>query len=178
MKQLFLNAVSGANPEALQGFAMLIAVNVRNGMEQFHVENLSDAQMKQLNPLIRNSIYEALLAIAKSNKNINCARIVDFLFKSIPPYWEMPELEENTLAFMEGSGTEEDIIFKSAFLSQEFEKGNIIFNKLTGCLEIIHSAKFKKITLDNHSHRNKLGAALRKEGYYYRSSLLGYSKGL
>ena len=37
-----------------------IAIVVRNAMEDFHVNNLSDAQMKELNPIIRNAIFTAL----------------------------------------------------------------------------------------------------------------------
>lgn len=78
------------NHEALQSFAMIIAMNVSNGMEDFHVNNLSDAQMKELNPIIRNRIYEALLIIANSRRTVNGANSLDFLIKSIPPYWEAP----------------------------------------------------------------------------------------
>jgi hypothetical protein len=41
--------------------AKIIAVVVRNSMEDFHCKYLSDAQMKELNPLIRNAIYTALV---------------------------------------------------------------------------------------------------------------------
>ena len=43
--------------------AMLIAAVVRNSMEDFHCKYLSDAQMKELNPIIRNAIYTALIKL-------------------------------------------------------------------------------------------------------------------
>ena len=41
--------------------AKLIAALVRNSMENFHCKYLSDAQMKELNPIIRNAIYTAMV---------------------------------------------------------------------------------------------------------------------
>jgi hypothetical protein len=41
--------------------AKLIAAVVRNHMESFHCKYLSDAQMKELNPIIRNAIYTAII---------------------------------------------------------------------------------------------------------------------
>ena len=39
--------------ESLQTWAKVIAMHVRNEMEGFHCQHLSDAQMKELNPIIR-----------------------------------------------------------------------------------------------------------------------------
>lgn len=36
--------------------AMYIAMVVRNAMEDFHAKHLSDTQMAELNPIIRNAI--------------------------------------------------------------------------------------------------------------------------
>jgi len=33
---------------------------VRNATEEFHAEHLTDEQMRELNPIIRNAIYTAL----------------------------------------------------------------------------------------------------------------------
>ena len=40
--------------------AKTIAAVVRNAMEDFHVKYLTDEQMKELNPIIRNAIYTIL----------------------------------------------------------------------------------------------------------------------
>jgi hypothetical protein len=50
-------------PEAtVQEIAMYVAMAVRNEMENFHVKHLTDSQMAELNPIIRNAIYTALYA--------------------------------------------------------------------------------------------------------------------
>lgn len=41
--------------------AKAIAFHVRNAIEDFHVMYLSDEQMRELNPLIRNAIYTFLI---------------------------------------------------------------------------------------------------------------------
>ena len=45
----------------------VIASYVRDNMEDFHCKHLSDAQMRELNPLIRNAIYTALTDIEDDN---------------------------------------------------------------------------------------------------------------
>lgn len=45
----------------LATISKLIAMNVRNEMEDFHVRHLSDEQMRELNPIIRNAIYTTLV---------------------------------------------------------------------------------------------------------------------
>ena len=57
------NEASIAADEMLEDdnlLAKAIASVVRNQMEDFHYKYLSDEQMKELNPIIRNSIYTAL----------------------------------------------------------------------------------------------------------------------
>src|SRR5687767_7876176 len=48
--------------EETQHYAKYIAIVVRNAMEDYHVKHLSDEQMKELNPIIRNAIATALHA--------------------------------------------------------------------------------------------------------------------
>jgi len=67
-------------------FAKLLAISVRNSMEDFHSKYLSDAQMKELNPIIRNAIYTALVRI---NENME---YIEFYEQYIPDYWEDCEL--------------------------------------------------------------------------------------
>ena len=67
-------------------FAKLLAVSVRNAMEKFHIKYLSDEQMKELNPIIRNAIYTALVNINNDMSSIA------FYEQYIPPYWEDCEL--------------------------------------------------------------------------------------
>jgi len=63
-------------------YAKLIAAAVRNNIEDFHIKYLSDAQMKELNPLIRNAIYSALIRLYEDPD------YATFLAQYVPAYWE------------------------------------------------------------------------------------------
>ena len=72
--------------------AMLLAIMVRNAMENFHHEHLSDKQMKELNPIIRNAICTGLHAMEHYGHSEGARAFVDHHRIMIPPYWEDPEL--------------------------------------------------------------------------------------
>lgn len=74
--------------------ANYISIVVRNAMEDFHAEHLSDEQMKKLNPIIRNGIYTALHAILKEDRTEQDNQFVEFNNLLIPDYWEEPVLIE------------------------------------------------------------------------------------
>jgi len=61
-------------------------------METFHSEHLSDDEMRELNPIIRNAIYTALHAANVQSHDGNAKAWVDSQLIHIPPYWEEPEL--------------------------------------------------------------------------------------
>jgi hypothetical protein len=89
---------SKAKPsEGTQAMAMYIAMVVRNRIENFHAQYLSDQQMKELNPLIRNAICTALYASENYDRSEGAKAFVDFNVKMIPNYWEEPELTEDFL---------------------------------------------------------------------------------
>ena len=67
--------------------AKLIAIVVRNQMEEFHNRNLSDAQMKELNPIIKNAIYTALVQVKENPAAMNL-----YYQMYVPTYWEDCEL--------------------------------------------------------------------------------------
>ena len=73
-------------------FATYIAMAVRNAMEDFHCEHLTDEQMMQLNPIVRNAICTALHAFNHYERDEQAQEFVDFQFRMIPRYWEVPEL--------------------------------------------------------------------------------------
>ena len=75
-----------------QQLASYIAMVIRNAMEDFHCAHLTDDQMKELNPIIRNAVCTALHAFNNYEKADDAARFVDFNFRMIPKYWEDPEL--------------------------------------------------------------------------------------
>ena len=78
--------------KGMQEFSKYMAIVIRNAMEDFHCQNLSDAQMKELNPIIRNAIYTAMYAYESSEKSTRSKSFVEFHLLSIPKYWEEPEL--------------------------------------------------------------------------------------
>ena len=82
--------------EQLRATTRYIAMVVRDAMEDFHVKHLSDAQMAELNPIIRNAIYTALYAIEHRDEPEvqGFRRFTELL---IPSYWEPPRLLEDYL---------------------------------------------------------------------------------
>jgi hypothetical protein len=84
-------------PKEAQSMAMYIAMVVRNELEDFHVTHLSDEQMKELNPIIRNAICTALYAFEKYDESAAAKAFVDFNARLIPDYWEQPKLTESFL---------------------------------------------------------------------------------
>jgi hypothetical protein len=74
--------------------AMYIARVVRDAMEDFHVAHLSDDQMAELNPLIRQGIFDALVIMARANDHrdpLALAAITAMTFQAPPDYWEAPD---------------------------------------------------------------------------------------
>jgi hypothetical protein len=63
--------------------AKLIASYVRNNIEDFHFKYLNDDQMKELNPLIRNAIYSALINFEDALMDVYLHSIC-----YVPKYWE------------------------------------------------------------------------------------------
>ncbi len=75
-----------------QEMAMFLAMVVRNAMEDFHHKHLSDEQMMELNPIIRNAIYTGLQALRHYCRSEGAQSFTDFQKMLIPKYWEQPEL--------------------------------------------------------------------------------------
>lgn len=88
-------AVSPLPQQEDQQLARYIAMVIRNAMEDFHCGNLTDQQMKELNPIIRNAICTALHAFNNYERADAAARFVDYHFRMIPTYWEPAELLED-----------------------------------------------------------------------------------
>jgi hypothetical protein len=73
-------------------FALIVAMTVRNAMEDFHVDNLTDAQMAELNPIIRDAIATALHARTNALRHRAARDYLEFQERLLPNYWEAPEL--------------------------------------------------------------------------------------
>jgi hypothetical protein len=89
-----------AAKRALQTWAKIIAMHVRNQMEDFHCQHLNDDQMKELNPIIRKAIYETLRQLFFLKKGTKQQRLVaiqniHYLFLLLPDYWEDPDLSDD-----------------------------------------------------------------------------------
>ena len=75
-----------------QETAMFLAMVVRNAMEDFHHRHLSDEQMKELNPIIRNAIYTGLQALRHYRRSEGARSFADWQKRLIPDHWEQPKL--------------------------------------------------------------------------------------
>ena len=70
---------------------MFIAMVIRDAMEDFHHKHLSDAQMMELNPIIRDAVYTALHALQNGDRRPESMQFAGFQYMMIPKYWEPPE---------------------------------------------------------------------------------------
>ncbi len=85
--------------------ALYIASVVRNAMEPFHVQHLSDEQMRELNPIIRNAIFTALQAAGVCHRSPKAAFFVRFSLGCIPQCWESPTLLRDYVALPSRAGS-------------------------------------------------------------------------
>lgn len=69
-----------------------IASVIRDAMEQFHIDHLTDEEMKKLNPILRNAVYSALYAYDNRERSEKAKRFVEYHLSMIPEYWEDAEL--------------------------------------------------------------------------------------
>lgn len=88
-----------------QQLTLLIAMHVRNEMEDFHAKYLSDAQMKELNPIIRQAIFDVVSLTNQPPKTKTdrrqAAQAINWLTMMIPDYWEIPEKTSGSLELPE-----------------------------------------------------------------------------
>jgi hypothetical protein len=82
----------------------IIALHVRNEMEDFHCSHLTNSQMAELNPIIRNAIYNVLILMREYYRHPFSDmynKVFDLYRACMPDYWEEPELDEDTKHFMD-----------------------------------------------------------------------------
>ena len=81
--------------------AVLIAMSVRNALEDFHVEHLSDQQMAQMNPIVRDAIATALHARTNALRHRAALKYLEFQNRLVPDYWEEPKLLDEYIEYWE-----------------------------------------------------------------------------
>ena len=72
-----------------QRHVLVLAMQVRNALETFHAENLSDAGMHAMNMIIRQALFDAVVLL-ESDDDLEAQRQLDYLVAMIPDYWEIP----------------------------------------------------------------------------------------
>ena len=92
---MFDSPVDKEIQDGLKFQSKYISIVIRNAMEDFHTKHLSDEQMKELNPLIRNAVYTALYAMQYCKDSLRMRAFVGSQVEMIPSYWEEPELIAN-----------------------------------------------------------------------------------
>ena len=81
----------------IQSIAAYIAMVVRNAMDDFHCAHLSDAQMKELNPVIRDGVCTALHALENRRRSKTAEALLRMTLRMIPSYWEQAQLMDDYL---------------------------------------------------------------------------------
>ncbi len=89
---MFDGDVDKAIQEGMKFQSKYISIVIRNAMEDFHNKYLSDEQMKELNPIIRNAVYTALYSMQYGKDSMRAKEFMDYHIDMIPSYWEEPEL--------------------------------------------------------------------------------------
>jgi len=96
--------------EDMKDMATFIAVVVRNAVETFHTKHLSDAQMSELNQIVRDSAFTALHAARLRGASETARAWRDYQLEHIPPYWESPELLDGYVRAMSLHGEDLDAV--------------------------------------------------------------------
>src|ERR1700761_7056254 len=142
MNQVFSKALQDNNLDLIKDFVKVISMSIRNEIEDFHVAYLSDEQMKELNPLIRAGIYNALFAIANYDRDQFSKIFFDFQASLIPNYWEDPKLNDEFQKSLLSLNNATPIVFHSKFLNEQYEIGNLLGNIKNRCIKIRESFDF------------------------------------
>lgn len=85
------------SPYGLKRLASMLALAVRNEVEDFHSHNTeqtikdTDKYMPEFNNLLRNAVYTGLYAILDTDDDPRAKQYAAFIAR-VPEYWEEPEL--------------------------------------------------------------------------------------
>lgn len=103
--------------------AKYIAMVIRNAMEDFHTQYLTDDQMKELNPIVRNAVFTALHTLSHMHDSETAQSYIKYQERMIPQYWEEPQLLDGYTAMLRRRGEPLDQIDTGKHDSN-FKKGN------------------------------------------------------
>ena len=173
---LFIESLRGNNQEGLKYYSKLIALSVRNELEDLHSNYIPNGKMKEFNTLIRKGIYDALFVLVNEHRDDFFKQFANRLKRQLPDTWEDPELEELLETKRLELEHKTDITFQSDFLNAQFACGNIYYNKISGGVHIKNSFEFIGVEGNAHKHRDKISRLLTKEGYRYQSGSFAYIK--
>jgi len=172
----FLKAMLHNNQEAMKLYTKMVAIIVRNEMEQFHTDHIPDKLMPELNRAIRNGIYHAIFAMVNYESDDFCKGFIDYSYRLIPGYWEEPELLPEFRTLLDELSNV-PVTFESLFLNEQYESGNIYVLPGTRYLRIKGSSDFSRVTKgDGKKHLNKITSLLRKEKYRHDDCAAAYIK--
>ena len=62
---------------------------LRNSMEDFHVKHLSDVEMKELNMIVRQALYD-IVSLIEDESTPWRGLDLNHLAAMVPDYWEIP----------------------------------------------------------------------------------------
>jgi len=175
MTSLLFDALKLNDQEAMKKMSMIIARVVRDELEDVASDHLPNQLMPEINKLVRKGIYNSLFALANYSADEFSRKFVNLNIVSIPEYWEEPELIPELVNSLEQLGKE--ILFKSPFLDQQFEVGNIYRLANTRYIRIKGSYEFKDVAYeDGKKHLSKITGQLHKENYIFDYCVGGYSR--
>ena len=162
------------NRDVMKWVSKIIALNIRNRLEDFHVAHLPDSVMPELNREIRGGIYDALVAIANYDTDEFSRKFINYTEIMIPDYWEDPELQPELENALSPAGK---ITFESPFLNEQYRRGNLYQVSNTSYVRIKGSYELIDVEYGNRrKHLNKISSLLRKEKYIFDHCLYCYVK--
>lgn len=88
-----MNRVDFHKLDRQQKHVLLMAVFVRNALEDFHVQHLNDEQMHELNVAVRSGLSRGVKFLEEGANSPTSEAYFELLVEQIPSYWELPEID-------------------------------------------------------------------------------------
>jgi hypothetical protein len=75
----------------------------------FHAKHPTDAQMREVNPIIRNAVFTALYAVLSMPRSETARSWAELQSQYIPSYWEQPQLLAGYVKSLKSRGEEVEV---------------------------------------------------------------------